>query len=156
MPPVSSELDAGASTNAPASNDVLNMRQHAVEPTPEGYMGWLIERCERRYNNAETRERRILYGERVTLLHGLQSAMTSGHPGLRAAALRSLGGMSDISDQQADAANRDEDEDSSDGYIETPAEQRARHMNSEQCGVSDPELWVLHYGEGVESESDAS
>eukprot|EP00435_Cladocopium_sp_Y103_P033686 s4053_g8.t1 len=61
MPPVSSELDGGASTNAPANNDVPNMRRHAVEPTPEGYIAWLIERCERRYNNAETRERRILY-----------------------------------------------------------------------------------------------
>eukprot|EP00435_Cladocopium_sp_Y103_P056057 s286_g18.t1 len=141
----------------------------------------LIERCER-HCNAETRERRILYGERVTILHGLQSAMTSGNPGLRAAALRSLGGMSDISDdegfstnvdmianallrdidRQADTAmqgtaNESGSEDSSDGHIKTPAEQRARYMNSEQCEVSDPELWVLlHYGEGVESESDAS
>eukprot|EP00435_Cladocopium_sp_Y103_P035874 s4053_g9.t1 len=58
---------------------------------------------------------------------------------------------------QAATANESESEHFSDGHIETPAEQRARYMNSEQRGVSDPELWVLlRYGEGIEFESDAS
>eukprot|EP00435_Cladocopium_sp_Y103_P026354 s3208_g6.t1 len=168
---------------------------------------------ERRYNNASTRERRVLYGDRVTILHGLRGALASEHAGFRASALRSLGGMSDISDdeessnfssinaattlaqasravhfiaslqsagssstgfstnvdmvakallrgidRQADAANDDEDAGESDeGHVETMAEQRTRYLNSEQCPVSDPELWVLlHYGEEAESESDAS
>eukprot|EP00435_Cladocopium_sp_Y103_P055474 s1782_g18.t1 len=57
-------------------------------------------------------------------------------------------------DRQADAA----EEVSSEGsHVETMAEQRTRYMNSEQCEVSDPDLWMLlHYGEGAEFQSDAS
>lgn len=53
-----------------------NHRRAAVELTPEGYLAWLIERCERRYLHTESAERRALYSERVTTLHGLQSALT--------------------------------------------------------------------------------
>ena len=75
-----------------------NHQRAAVEPTPEGYVAWLIERCERRYLQAGSAERRALYSKRVTILYGLQSALTSE---LRPAALRSLAGMSGISDDES-------------------------------------------------------
>eukprot|EP00435_Cladocopium_sp_Y103_P031605 s1770_g8.t1 len=46
---------------------------------------------------------------------------------------------------------------SSDSHAETRSEQGLRYMNSEQCEVSDPEIWVLlNYGESAEPEIDAS
>ena len=51
------------------------MRHHSIQPTVEGYLVWLNERCSRRRDNAATVERRLLYEERVTILYGLKSAV---------------------------------------------------------------------------------
>eukprot|EP00435_Cladocopium_sp_Y103_P056693 s581_g19.t1 len=72
-----------------------------TEPIPEGYIAWLIERCERRCNGAATRERRVLYGARITILHGLRFALVSGSDSLRRAAMQTLANMSDISDDDS-------------------------------------------------------
>ena len=70
------------------------------EPNAEDYVAWLIERCERRRLSADNGARRILYNERITILHGLQSAMRSEDARWRTAALQSLATMPDISDDE--------------------------------------------------------
>ena len=60
------------------------------EPNAEDYMAWMIHRCSRRRDNAESHDRRRLYEERVTILHGLVSAMRSPVEALRRAALRTI------------------------------------------------------------------
>ena len=93
------EPDAELETaNTIGADHPPNHQRAAVELTPYGYVAWLIERCERCYLHTESAERRALYSERVTMLHGLQSALTSV---LRPAALRSLVGMSDINDDES-------------------------------------------------------
>jgi len=70
------------------------------EPNAEDNVSWLIERCGRRRLTAQDGARRILYNERITILHGLQSAMRSEHAGWRRAALQSLATLPDISDDE--------------------------------------------------------
>ena len=81
--------------------DVPHGRQR-IEPTVEGYLNWLIERCCRRRDGAATTERRLLYEEleRVTIWHGLKFAVEGPDAGVRAAALRTLGQMSHIGDDE--------------------------------------------------------
>lgn len=50
-------------------------RPQRIQPTVEGYLIWLIERCCRRRDSAATVESRLLYEERVTILYGLKSAV---------------------------------------------------------------------------------
>ena len=71
-----------------------------VETTVEGYLNWLIERCCRRRDNTNTRERCLLYEERVRILYGLKSAVEGPYENLRAAVLRTCGQMSGISDDE--------------------------------------------------------
>eukprot|EP00435_Cladocopium_sp_Y103_P067096 s56_g29.t1 len=71
-----------------------------IEPTPDSYIALLIERCERRCHGAATRERRDLYGGRVTILNGLRSALTSGHESLKNATMRTFASLSGISDDE--------------------------------------------------------
>ena len=66
----------------------------------DGYLVWLIERCCRRRDNADTVERLLLYEERVTILYGLKSAVEGPDDNFRATAYRTLGNMSDISDDE--------------------------------------------------------
>ena len=80
--------------------DRAELVEPRVEPTVEGYLNWLIERCSRRRDNATTSERRLLYEERVTVLYGLKSAVEGPYENLRVAALRTFGQMSDISDNE--------------------------------------------------------
>ena len=87
---------ASSSNDAPQPSASSGPRQ----PTVNDYLEWLIERVERRYRQARTNERIVLYGERVTIMHGLRSAANSEHQSLRDAALRSLGNLSDISDDE--------------------------------------------------------
>ena len=61
---------------------------------------WLIGRCERKRDTAESHDRRHLYEERVTILFGLQSALTSEVENWRIAVRRSLATLSDISDDE--------------------------------------------------------
>ena len=47
----------------------------------------------------------------------------------------------------------EEDDESSDEAMETRSQMERRYMDSEQCEVSEPDLWVLlQYGEGSERE----
>lgn len=62
-------------------------RHQRVQPTVDGYLVWLIERCCRRRDNADTVERRLLHEE-------------GPDDNFRAAADRTLGNMSDISDDE--------------------------------------------------------
>ena len=61
---------------------------------------WLIGRCERRRDTAESHGRRRLYEERVTILYGLHSALASEVENWRIAACRSLATLPDISDDE--------------------------------------------------------
>ena len=87
---------ASSSNDAPQPSASSGPRQ----PTVNDYLEWLIERVERRYRQARTNERIVLYGERVTIMHGLRAAANSEHQGFRDTALRSLGNLSDISDDE--------------------------------------------------------
>ena len=84
------------SSSQPAGSNSFAARQ----PTAENYIAWLIERVERRYREIQSEKRIILYGECVTILHGLRSAMNSGHSGFKDAALRAPGDLADISDDE--------------------------------------------------------
>ena len=75
------------------------------EPNAEDYMAWMIQRCSRRRDNAESHDRRRLYEERVTILHGLVSAMRSPVEALRRAALRTIA-TSDINDDEGSPSFR--------------------------------------------------
>ena len=46
----------------------------------DDYIALLIERVERRYRQAQSNERVVHYGERVTILHGLHAAVYGDHP----------------------------------------------------------------------------
>ena len=69
--------------------------------TAENYVRWLLTRCARRRDQTNDADRRRLYEERVTILLGLQSALTSPHASFRSSARRALGSMSDISDDES-------------------------------------------------------
>ena len=68
--------------------------------TAENYVRWLLRRCARRRDEANDPIRRRLNEERITILLGLQSALTSQHASFRNSARRALGSMSDISDDE--------------------------------------------------------
>ena len=68
--------------------------------TAENYVVWLLDRCCRRRDQTSDGNRRRLYEERVTILLGPRSALTSPHASVRSSARRALGSMSDISDDE--------------------------------------------------------
>ena len=68
--------------------------------TAEMCVEWLMERCQRSTRQAENSECRILYEQRLALLHGLSAAMRSNHRAYRRSTLMSLGNMSDMSDDE--------------------------------------------------------
>ena len=82
------------------TTNVASSSSSTRPPTVEGYLNWPLERCCRRRDNALTHERRLLYEERVTILHGLKFAIEGPDEAFRSAALRTLGNMSDISDDE--------------------------------------------------------
>ena len=90
--------DEDVEMNVAAEAEPLESQRR--EPNAEDYVSWLIERCERRRLSADSGERRILYNERITILHGLQGAMRSEDARWRKAALQSLATMPDISDDE--------------------------------------------------------
>ena len=94
--PQAHDEDVEMSVAAEAEPQELQRR----EPNAEDYVAWLIERCERRRLSADNGARRILYNERITILHGLRSAMRSDDTRWRRAALQSLATMPDISDDE--------------------------------------------------------
>ena len=59
---------------------------------------WLIGRCERRRDTAESHDQRRLYEERLAILYGFHSDLMSEVESWRIAARRSLATLSDISD----------------------------------------------------------
>ena len=92
--PMVLEEEASSMPNPAASSRPIQ------QPTVEGYVNWLLERCCRRRDSASSHERRLLYEERVTILHGLKFAIEGPDEIFRAAAYRTLGNMSDISDDE--------------------------------------------------------
>ena len=60
----------------------------------------MIGRCSRRRDSTTDHDRRRRYEERVAILRCLQSALHSPVESLRGATLRTLGHMSDISDDE--------------------------------------------------------
>ena len=94
--PAVHDEDVEMSVAAEAEPQELQRR----EPNAEDDVSCLIERCERRRLTAQDGARRFLYNERITILHGLQSAMKSEHAGWRRAALQSLATLPDISDDE--------------------------------------------------------
>ena len=85
-------LGLGTDIGARRANPVL---------TAENYVAWLLERCCRRRDQAVDHGRRRLYEERVAILLGLKAALESPHGMFRASARRTLGNMSDISDDES-------------------------------------------------------
>jgi len=70
------------------------------EPTADTYVAWMIARCSRRRDSRIDHARCRHYEERVAILRCLQSALHSPVESLRVATLRTLGNMSDISDDE--------------------------------------------------------
>eukprot|EP00435_Cladocopium_sp_Y103_P006373 s485_g2.t1 len=71
------------------------------EPTAEDYVAWMLERCMHRRSSAEDPDRRKIYNERVTILHGLRRAMLSEHASVRSAVMQTLATMPEISDDES-------------------------------------------------------
>ena len=107
-PAVSESLGTEAMDNAtsamPTADAPLSMPSSGSAAdtalTAENYVRWLLRRCARRRDEANDPIRRRLYEERITILLGLQSALTSQHASFRSSARRALGSMSDISDDE--------------------------------------------------------
>ena len=99
-PPASEAVTA---PSLPASSTEMPSSARPTDPllTAENYVAWLLERCCRRRDQAVDHGRRRLYEERVTILLGLRAALGSPHEIFRASARRSLGTMSDISDDES-------------------------------------------------------
>ena len=72
--PVITHAHAASSSDAPVS---ISTATATPEPTVEGLVMWLIGRCERRRDTAESHDPRRSYEERVTILYGSDSPLTS-------------------------------------------------------------------------------
>ena len=86
---------ADATSTMPSSSSMAD-----TALTAENYVRWLLRRCARRRDETSDANRRRLYEERITILLGLQAALTSQHASFRSSARRALGSMSDISDDE--------------------------------------------------------
>ena len=75
--------------------------------TANSYIDWMIERCARRRDGTEDHNRRRLYEERVTILHGLKAALSCDVEGFTVGARRTLANMSDLSDDENSPSYRD-------------------------------------------------
>ena len=95
--------EAATALSLPASSTEMPSDARRANPilTAENYVAWLLERCCRRRDQAVDHGRRRLYEERVTILLGLKAALESPHEMFRASAHRTLGKMSDISDDES-------------------------------------------------------
>ena len=70
------------------------------QPTPEGMIIWLMERCLRRRDRQVDRTRYNMYNDRVYILEQLFQTLRFGSQTDRLAARRMLASMSDISDDE--------------------------------------------------------
>ncbi|CAL1171241.1 unnamed protein product [Cladocopium goreaui] len=74
-------------------------------PTPEGFVQWLIMRCNRRLENPNLDvSKRSTYVERIAVLRALQAALEN--PLFRASAMRNMAEMVDISDDEESPSYR--------------------------------------------------
>ena len=71
-----------------------------TQPTPEGMLLWLMERCLRRRDRQVSRERYNMYNERVEVLNMMYQLLTSDDERSRAGAMGMLSNMTDISDDE--------------------------------------------------------
>ena len=82
-------------------------RHEPIQHSLHCYTNWMIERCARRRDGTEDHNRRRLYEERVTILHGLKAALNCDVEGFRVGVRRTLANMSDISDDENSPSYRD-------------------------------------------------
>ena len=74
-------------------------------PTPEGFVQWLILRCNRRLENPNLDiSKRNAYVERIAIFRALQAALEN--PLFRASAMRNMAEMADISDDEESPSYR--------------------------------------------------
>ena len=107
VPPVSVEMERNVVAYVPSSEiDAAppalsgGSSSSGTALTAENYVVWLLDRCCRRRDQTSDGNRRRLYEERVTILLGLKSALTSPDASFRSSARRALGSMSDISNDE--------------------------------------------------------
>ena len=127
--------------------------------SPEALIFFMLNRCQRRHNDAQTAERRVLYLQRIALLRDLLRDLQNATTAQRLQASHLVMTMTDISEDEASplhGANETERNaairhsadalESEDSDTETASQRLRRYCASEMEEISDPEEWnALHF-----------
>ena len=146
-------------------------RRLAPEPfqqwSPEALTVFMLNRCQRRHDDAQTAERRVLYLQRIALLRDLLRDLQNATTAQRLQASHLVMNMTDISEDETSllhGANETERNaairhsadalESEDSDTETASQRLRRYFASELEKISDPEDWnALHFRGSPMSES---
>ena len=127
--------------------------------SPEALIFFMLNRCQRRHDDAQTAERRVLYLQRIALLRDLLRDLQNATTAQRLQASHLVMTMTDISEDEASplhGANETERNaairhsadalESEDSDTETASQRLRRYFASEMEEISDPEEWnALHF-----------